>query len=233
MHVLYDMNLENSVVLVTGSSSGIGRETAIKFSEEGSKVVVTYNQGEERGKEVVEKCRENSETLLVRLDVTDKESIRDAVKKIVEEFGQIDLLVNNAGILKSGFLEELDFKEIEEQLEVNLKGLIQTTKIILPHLKKGGRGMIINIASGLGKRGSSEVSIYCATKFGVRGFTQAIAEELSPDVGVYVVNPGMTATPMTDHKGEDPKKVAEVILKTAQEKLGKRPGQDIDASKHI
>jgi len=227
------MELENNVVFVTGSSSGIGRETAIKFSEEGSKVVVTYNHGKERGEEVVKKCSENSEAMLISLDVTDKESIRDAVEQIIEEFGQIDLLVNNAGVLKSGLLEELGFEEIKKQLEVNLEGLIQTTKITLPHLKKGERGMIINIASGLGKRGSSEVSVYCATKFGVRGFTQAIAEELSPEIGVYVVNPGMTATPMTDHKGEDPKKVAEVILKTAQEKVGKRSGQDVDVSKYI
>ncbi len=227
------MKLEDSVVLVTGSSSGIGKETAIKFSEEGSKVVVTYNKGKERGKEVLEKCRENSEAILVHLDVTDKESIRDSLESVIDEFGKIDLLVNNAGILKSGLLEELDFKEIEKQLEVNLKGLIQMTKITLPQLKKGERGMIINISSGLGKRGSSEVSIYCATKFGVRGFTQAIAEELSPEIGVYVVNPGMTATSMTDHKGEDPKKVAEVIVKTAQEKLGKRSGQDIDVGKYI
>ncbi len=230
---MVNMKLEDSVVLVTGSSSGIGRETAIKFSEEGSKVVVTYNQGKERGEEIVERCRVNSEAILVQLDVTEKESIRDAIEKILEEFGQIDLLINNAGILKSGSLEELSFEEIEKQLEVNLKGLIQTTKIALPYLKSGEKGMIINIASGLGKSGSSEVSIYCATKFGVRGFTQSIAQEISPEIGAYVVNPGMTATPMTDHKGEDPKKVAEVILKTAQEKLDKSPGQDIDVGKYI
>ncbi len=230
---MVNMKLEDSVVLVTGSSSGIGRETAIKFSEEGSKVVVTYNQGKERGEEIVERCRVNSEAILVQLDVTEKESIRDAIEKILEEFGQIDLLINNAGILKSGSLEELSFEEIEKQLEVNLKGLIQTTKIALPYLKSGEKGMIINIASGLGKSGSSEVSIYCATKFGVRGFTQSIAQEISPEIGAYVVNPGMTATPMTDHKGKDPKKVAEVILKTAQEKLDKSPGQDIDVGKYI
>ncbi len=225
--------MKDSVVLVTGSSSGIGKETAIKFSEEGSKVVITYNQGKERGEEVLEKCKENSEAILVQLDVTARDSIREAVDKIIEEFGQIDLLINNAGISVSGTLEELSFDDIEEQLEVNLDGLIKTTKITLPHLKKGDKGMIINIASGLGKTGSSEVSIYCATKFGVRGFTQSIAEELSPDLSVYVVNPGMTATPMTDHKGEDPSKVADVILKTAQEKLGKRSGQDIDVHKYI
>ncbi len=227
------MDLNDSVVLVTGSSSGIGKETAIKFSEEGSKVVVTYNQGKERGKEVVEKCRENSEAILVPLDVTDKNSIKNSVDKIIDYFGQLDILINNAGISKSGTLDELSFEDIEKQLEVNLKGLIETTKITRPYLKKGDKGMIINIASGLGKRGSSEVSIYCATKFGVRGFTQSIAEELSPDLGVYVVNPGMTATPMTDYKGEDPRKVAEVILKAAQEKLGKRPGEDIDVYKEI
>ncbi|MEF8832543.1 MAG: SDR family oxidoreductase [Candidatus Thermoplasmatota archaeon] len=227
------MNLKESVVFVTGSSSGIGKETAIRFSEVGSKVVVTYNRGKERGEEVVEECRENSEAILVHLDVTDRDSIRNAVDKIIDEFGQIDLLINNAGVSISGLLDEMPFEDIEKQLEVNLKGLIETTKIALPHLKKGDEGKIINISSGLGKSGSSKVSIYCATKFGVRGFTQSIAEELSPEIGVYVVNPGMTATPMTDYKGEDPKKVAEVILKTAQEKLGKKPGEDIDVYKQI
>ncbi|MBS3781484.1 MAG: SDR family oxidoreductase [Candidatus Thermoplasmatota archaeon] len=227
------MQLEDSVALVTGSSSGIGKETAIKFAEEGSKVVVTYNRGKERGEEVVEKCRKNSEAILVHLDVTDKDSVSDAVEAIIDKFGRIDLLINNAGISISGLLDEQSFKDIEKQLDVNLKGLIQTTKIVLPYLKKGERGMIINIASGLGKSGSSEVSIYCATKFGVRGLTQSIAEELSPEIGVYVVNPGMTATPMTDYKGEDPKNVAEVIMKTAREELGKRPGEDVDVYKQI
>lgn len=182
---------------------------------------------------MLEQCKKNSEATLVQLDVTDRDSIRNAVDKIIDEFGQIDLLVNNAGISISGALDELSFEDIEKQLDVNLKGLIETTKITLPHLKKGDRGMIINISSGLGKRGSSEVSIYCATKFGVRGFTQSIAEELSLDIGVYVVNPGMTATPMTDHKGEDPRNVAEVVLKTAQEELGKKPGEDVDVYKQI
>lgn len=227
------MDLEDAVVLITGSSSGIGKETAIRFSEEGSKVVVTYNRGKERGKEVLEKCKEISEAMLVRLDVAYRDSIRNAVDKIIDEFGQLDILINNAGISISDSLEELTFEDIEKQLEVNLKGLIETTKIALPHLKKGDEGLIINIASGLGKSGSSEVSIYCATKFGVRGFTQSITKELSPEIGVYVVNPGMTATPMTDYKGEDPKNVAEVIMKTAQEKLGKSPGEDIDVYKQI
>jgi len=227
------MNLKNAVVLITGSSSGIGKETAIRFSEEGSIVVVTYNKGKERGEKVVEKCKENSEAFLVQLDVTDRDSIKDAVDKIIDEFGHIDLLINNAGISISDPLEELTFEDIEKQLEVNLKGLIETTKITLPYLKEGDRGMIINISSGLGKTGSSEASIYCATKFGVRGFTQSIGEELSPEVPSYVVNPGLTATPMTDHEGEDPRNVAEVIVRTAREDLGKSPGEDIDVYKQL
>ncbi|MFW6304431.1 MAG: SDR family NAD(P)-dependent oxidoreductase [Candidatus Saliniplasma sp.] len=227
------MRVKDSVVLVTGSSSGIGKETAVKFSEKGSKVVVTYNQGKKRGQEVLKKCKENSEAILVHLDVTDRDSIKEAVDTIINEFGRIDLLINNAGISISGTLDKISFEDIETQLEVNLKGLIETTKITLPYLKKGERGMIINISSGLGKTGSSEVSIYCATKFGVRGFTQSIAEELSPDLSAYVVNPGLTATPMTDNKGVHPRKVAEVILKTAEEKFDEEPGQDIDVYKHI
>ncbi len=227
------MNLKDTVVLVTGSSSGIGKETAIKFAEESSKIVVTYNSGKERGEEVLKKCRKNSEAILVKLDVTETDSLRDAIEKVIDKFGQLDLLVNNAGILISGELSELSFEDIKKQLDINLKGLIETTKVSLPYLKKGDEGMIINIASGLGKRGSSEVSIYSATKFGVRGFSQSIAEELSPEVKVHVVNPGMTATPMTDYRGDDPEDVAEVILKTAKEELKIKPGRDIDVKKYI
>ena len=179
------------------------------------------------------KCRKHSEAILVQLDVTDRNSIKRALQKSVDEFGELDLLVNNAGVMVSGTLEELSFEDIEKQLEVNLKGLMETTKLALPYLRESDKGMIINIASGLGKRGSSEASIYSATKFGVRGFTQSIAEELSPQIKVKVVNPGMTATPMTDYRGNDPEKVAEVILKTATGEIKARTGEDIDVKSYI
>ncbi len=116
---------------------------------------------------------------------------------------------------------------------MNLTGLINTSKIFLESMLGKDEGMIINISSGLGKSGSARYSVYSATKFGVRGFTQSLAKELPRGFRTYVVNPGMTATRMTDYSGAEPKNVAKVIVKTAEEDFDKRSGADIDVGKHI
>ncbi|MFW5946839.1 MAG: SDR family NAD(P)-dependent oxidoreductase [Candidatus Natronoplasma sp.] len=227
------MKLKDKVVVVTGSSSGIGKSTAKLFAEEGSKVVVTYNKGEEKGREVMEYCEEKSESMLTRLDVTDKSSIEKSLEEIKERFGNVDILINNAGILESGKLEDLSHDKIEKQIDVNLTGLINTSKIFLESMLDRDEGMIINISSGLGKSGSARYSVYSATKFGVRGFTQSLAKELPRGFRTYVVNPGMTSTRMTDYSGTDPKNVAKVIVKTAREDFDKRSGEDIDVGEYI
>ncbi len=227
------MRLKDKVVVVTGSSSGIGRSTAKLFAGRGSDVVVTYNKGKEKGKEVKEECEEKSEAMLTRLDVTDKSSIEKSLEEIKQRFGNVDILINNAGVLERGKLDNLSHREIEKQIEVNLTGLINTSKIFLESMLAKDEGMIINISSGLGKSGSARYSVYSATKFGVRGFTQSLAKELPRGFKTYVVNPGMTATRMTDYSGTDPENVAEVIVKTAKEDFDKRSGADIDVGKHI
>ncbi|MFP4001494.1 MAG: SDR family NAD(P)-dependent oxidoreductase [Thermoplasmata archaeon] len=227
------MKLKDKVVVVTGSSSGIGKSTAKLFAEKGSKVIVTYNKGEEKGREVMEYCEEKSESMLTRLDVTDKSSIEKSLEEIKERFGNVDILINNAGILESGKLEDLSHDKIEKQIDVNLTGLINTSKIFLESMLDRDEGMIINISSGLGKSGSARYSVYSATKFGVRGFTQSLAKELPRGFRTYVVNPGMTSTRMTDYSGTDPKNVAKVIVKTAREDFDKRSGEDIDVGEYI
>ena len=224
-----DMNIKGKTVLVTGSSSGIGRETVKKFAEEGSKVIVTYHSGKERAEETAEYCKNHSDTRLMRLDVTDIESIEESVDKI----DNLDILVNNAGVLQKGKLIKQTYRDIENQINVNLTGLINTTRAFLPLINKNDRGVIINIASGLGKRGTGGYGVYSAAKFGVRGFTQALADELPKGITTYVVNPSMTATNMTNYSGKDPKMVAEVIVNTAKEKYGKRSGKDIDVNNYI
>ncbi|MBS3816217.1 MAG: SDR family oxidoreductase [Candidatus Thermoplasmatota archaeon] len=227
------MKIDDRVVMVTGSSFGIGSETAKLFSEKGSNVVVTYNRGEEEGKETLKRCKKNSEAILTQLDVTDKSSIRESRKKVLERFETVDILINNAGILTSGELVDLSHREIEDQIDVNLTGLINTTKIFLESMLKNDEGIIINISSGLGKSGSARYSVYSATKFGVRGFTQSLAKELPSGFRTYVVNPGMTATRMTDYSGTDPEKVAEVLVRTAEEDFGKRSGADVNVRDYI
>ncbi|MFA4906880.1 MAG: SDR family oxidoreductase [archaeon] len=226
-----DSSLAEKTVLVTGSSSGIGREIAFGFAQEGARLVLTYNKGKKAGKETAEKCRElgASETFLLRLDVASDKSIRGCVKSAVKRFGKIDILVNNAGVLarhgNSMWVPfgEQTFKEIELQCRVNLEGLMKMTSACIPHVKE----MIINISSGAGKTPYAELVPYCATKYGVRGFSQSLALGF-PKLKVYCVNPGTTKTRMTNFEGTPPRKVAEVVLNTAKGNYKVPSGGDVD-----
>lgn len=227
------MELMGKVVLITGSSHGIGKETALAFSKEGCKVIVTYDQAGKEGKEVFEECSGKAESLLIHLDVTDDGSIEDAADKVLGRFGRIDILINNAGVIRWEELMEQDFDDIDAQVSVNLGGLIKTTRAFLPQLLRQGDGIIINIASGAGEEGFAGLTVYCATKFGVRGFTQSLAKELPDGIRAYSVNPGTTATRMTGFKGTAPSAVAGVIVATARESLGKKSGGDIDVWDYV
>ena len=219
------MELKNKVVLITGSSIGIGRYTAYEFAKEGSKVIITYYKDKEEALKTYNTCLELGmpEGLVLYLNLKDNGSIVKCVNEVLDRFGYIDILINNAGVLAWKPLREQSFEEIEAQIRVNLEGLIKMTKVALPHIRE----MIINIGSGAGKTGFPELTTYCATKFGVRGFTQSLAQE-ETDIKVYTVNPGMTATRMTGYKGVSPSIVAKVILNTAKGIYRKPSGSDID-----
>lgn len=228
------MELKGKVVFITGSSRGIGAETAKAFSKEGSIVVITYldEKEKENAKKVAEACKAlgAEKTLVLQLDIRKNESIRKAVSAVLKKFARIDVLVNNAGVIAWKPLAEQSFEEIENQVRTNLGGLIKMTKAVLEHMHKRKDGIIINIASGAGKTAYAELSTYCATKFGVRGFSKAVAMETSPkNVRIYIANPDMTATQMTNYIGRPPSDVAEVIVNTAKEDIyNVEPGADID-----
>ncbi|GBE20122.1 MAG TPA: SDR family oxidoreductase [Candidatus Pacearchaeota archaeon] len=228
------MELKNKVVLITGSSRGIGKEAVKEFTKQGSKIIITYNTNKKDAEKTLQECAKITECMLVKLNVADSSSVSKAVEKIIDKFGSIDVLINNAGIVVIKNLVEQTEKEIEDQINVNLKGLINMTKNILLQMEKQKEGVIINIASVYGKVGEDEVAPYCATKFGVRGFTKAMAKEYCNNkIRFYNVNPSLTATPMTGFQGIPPKKVAEVIVNAAKESLGKDSGGDIDVDDYI
>lgn len=222
------MELKDKVVLVTGSSQGIGKETAIAFSEKGAKVIITYNKNKKLGEETLRECKKHNQSILVHLDVTNEKSVKECVEKIKKEFGKLDILVNNAGVLNSNELLRQNIHDIENQINTNLLGLIKMTKTVLPFIQEQKESVIINIASAAGKQAYGDLSVYCATKFGVRGFSQALAQELPKNIRVYSVNPGMTATKMTNFHGIPPRKVADLIVKTSEEKLNISSGGDVD-----
>jgi len=204
-----EKSLKNKVVLITGSSIGIGAETAYLFAKERCKVIITYYKDKEEADKVRLKCKGlgASEVLVLPLNIMDDKSISNCVEETVKKFTFIDILLNNAGIVVWKHFKDQSKKEIEEQLRVNLEGLIKMTKESLPYIKDA----IVNISSGAGLEGYETLTTYCATKFGVRGFTQALALEL-PNIKLYSINPGTTATRMNDFKGLPPIEVAKIIL---------------------
>lgn len=223
-------NLKDKVVLITGSSLGIGKETAFKFAGENCKVIVTYFKDKNEGLAVAKKCSElgASDVLFLQLNIMDNLSIKNCVKKIIKKFKQIDFLVNNAGIVVWKRLKEQTFEDIENQVRTNLEGLIKVTRECLPYIKEA----IINISSGAGKSAYGGLSTYCATKFGVRGFTQSIAQELK-EINVFSVNPGQTATRMNNFTGTPPEKVADIILKAAKGEIKPDRYKDVDVWEFI
>ena len=227
------MNLKDKIVLITGSSQGIGKETAIQFAKERAKVIIIYNTNKKKGEETLKECKKLTDCLIIQLNITDLNSIKDCVEKVIDKFGAIDILINNAGVVVWKNFAEQSEKEIENQIDTNLTGLIKMTRAVLPYMKGQNEGIIINISSMAGKEAYEEITVYCATKFGVRVFTQSLAKELPKGIRVYCINPGMTATQMTNYQGMPPKKVAEVIVKIAKEVLGKKSGEDIDVENYL
>lgn len=218
-------SLKNKVVLITGASIGIGRETALIFAKEGCKLAITYYKDKEEADKVENKCKilGAKEILVLPLNIINDDEIKVSVEKVIKKFGKIDILINNAGVIYWKHFVNQNNKEIEEQLRVNLEGLIKMTKECLSYIKE----YIINISSGAGIEAYKDLTVYCATKFGVRGFTRALAQELA-DIKLYSVNPGVTATRMNNFQGLPPIEVAKIILNSVKEKYNVPSGSDIN-----
>jgi len=221
--------IKNKVVFITGGSRGIGKATAMLFTQEGAKVVIIARNEPEIKDAVSELEKSSMEVLGLKADVKKLKQIQEAVSKVLDKFGRIDILVNNAGIVTWKYFLKQTESDWDAEIDTNLKGILICTKAIAPHMVKQGDGVIVNISSGSGKYGSPQLATYCATKFAVLGFTQAFAQEVK-DLGVrvYTVCPGITKTQMTNFSGIPPEKVAQRILETAKETLGLKPGEDTE-----
>lgn len=219
------MTLANSVVLITGASNGIGKATALAFAREGAIIIVTYYNDRKNANETEKLCKGNGakDVFVQPLNVMDEASQAACVRNVLKRFGRIEVLVNNAGVAVWKPLAKQSSAEVKEQVRTNLEGLITMTKTALPYVRK----VIINIASGAGITAYAGLSTYCATKFGVRGFTQALSQELD-QVKVYSVNPGMTATRMTNFRGVPANRVADVIVNTAKGVDNLPSGSDVN-----
>ena len=178
----------SQTVLITGSSTGIGRETASLFQARGWNVIATMRTPESESElDKLDNVR------VLRLDVTDEASIRDAVAEGVRAFGAIDVLINNAGFGAYGPLEATSLETIRWQFDTNVVGLLAVTRAVLPHMRGRGRGTIVNISSMGGRVAFPLGSLYHGSKFAVEGLTEALSYELGAiGVRVKLVEPGMT-----------------------------------------
>ncbi len=224
------MDLKGKVFLITGASRGIGAATALLAAKEMVKVAVNYKKNLSLAEKIAQEIsKTGSESLICQADVSDITQVKSMVQKIIDEWGRIDVLINNAGVLNSGHILNLTYEQIEETIDVNIKGLIIVTKEVTPHMVGQRDGIIVNISSGAGKRGHADYSVYSATKFAVLGFTQSIAQDLAGhNIRAYAVCPGHVATDMTGGLGMPPEKTAKRIIETVKEILNLESGENTE-----
>jgi 3-oxoacyl-[acyl-carrier protein] reductase len=192
-------SLKDKVAVVTGASQGIGRETALALAEAGAKVVVAARNEEKLAALVQEITGKGGEAFAVKLDVADPEQTKAAFKSIVEKFGKVDILVNNAAITRDGLAMRMKADDWDAVLRTNLTGAHLCIQQVLPGMMKARAGRIINIASVVARMGNAGQANYVAAKAGLIGLTKAIAIEIaSRNITVNAVAPGFIETPMTD-----------------------------------
>jgi 3-oxoacyl-[acyl-carrier protein] reductase len=197
------MRLENKVALITGGAAGIGKATALRFAEEGAQVVIC-DVNAEVGEETVQELGPRAS--FYRVNVADREEVQDWIEAVVEKYGRIDILINNAGVLRDGMLVKVKDGELVKQMPeedfdlviaVNLKGIFNCTQAVAPVMMRQKSGVILNATSVVGLDGNFGQTNYVASKAGVVGMTKVWSRELGrSNIRVNAIAPGFIATEM-------------------------------------
>ena len=221
------MDFKNKTVLITGASSGIGKQTAVEFAKLGANIILVARRKEKLDELANELEKFNVITFVCQCDVSDKEQVKEMSKTILEKFDSIDVLVNNAGFAIYGSVKDLSIDEIKSQMETNYFGMMYCIKNFLPSMLDKKSGHIVNVASVAASFGLPGIASYCASKFAMLGFSEGLKHELhGTGVGVTVVSPIMVRTDFFDHPSFEKmpkysptslssKTVANAILKAA------------------
>ena len=173
-------------VLITGTSSGFGRASVHQFADQGWNVVATMRDTAQGGS-----FSGHPTVLIEHLDVEDKDSIRQTVARAIEHFGQIDVLINNAGFGLQGLFETTPPEKVTKQFAVNVFEVMDVTREVLPHMRKQRSGTIVNVSSGAGVFGLPALSLYTSSKFALEGFSESLSYELAPlGIRIKLVEPG-------------------------------------------
>lgn len=221
------MDFKNKIVVITGASSGIGRETAKQFAKNGANVVLVARRQKNLENLEIELKKFNIQTLVCPCDVSVKDQVKKMAKSVFEKFQRIDVLVNNAGFAILGPVNDLSIEEIESQMSTNYFGMVYCIKEFLPKMIEQKSGHVVNVASVAGSMGLPGIAPYCASKSAMLGFSEGLKHELSgTGIGVTVVSPIMVRTDFFAHPSFEKmpkysptslnaKTVAKTILKAA------------------
>ena len=193
--------LKDKVAIITGSTSGMGRDTAYVFAEEGAKVVIC-GRNEERAKQVVQNIKEQGgEALYVLVDMTDLEQVPTIFDKTMEAFGTVDILFNNAGLLSLTPSYDIDLDEWNRVMNCDVTSALVLSQKVYPVMKAKGKGSIINTSSVAGISARYGPVAYCTAKHAMNGLTAALAREMGPEIRCNAIAPGAIDTAMLDSVG--------------------------------
>ncbi|MEN7547139.1 3-oxoacyl-ACP reductase FabG [Rapidithrix thailandica] len=211
---------KDKVVIITGGASGIGKAAALSFGMEGAQVII-WDVNQAKTNQTVEELQ--LKKLLVDgicLNITDPEETQKAANQVAEKYGKIDILINNAGITRDATIKKMNYNEWQQVLDVNLTGVFNCSKAVIPWMVEQQHGRIINTSSVVGLYGNFGQANYSATKSGLVGFTKTLAKELGKySITVNAVAPGFIATEMVEAM---PAKVVDMMIgKTPLKRLGK------------
>ena len=221
--------LKGKVALITGASRGIGRAIAHKFAQEGASVAFTYLSSVEKGQALEEEIRAFGGLAKgYRSDASDHKAAEELVSQVINDFGKLDVLVNNAGITKDGLLMRMTEEQWDTVITVNLKSVFNLTKAAIKPMMKAKSGSIINLTSVVGIRGNAGQANYAASKAGIIGFTKSVALELgSRNIRSNAIAPGFIETEMT---GEINEKAVEEWKQQIPLKRGGQPEEVADCA---
>lgn len=208
---------EGKSVIITGSSGGIGRATALRFAKEGAKVALADVKEDDNAETLELITADGGTAITLNVDVSDEAQVKEMVAATIEEFGGLDVGVNNAGIFqKIGLMHEQDHAEFQKVINVNLQGVWLCMKYQLAQMVEQGKGAIINTSSFSAVNAPHGAAFYCAAKHGVLGLTRAAGVEYaSLGIRVNAVGPGSTLTPMMTDQFKDNPEFAEQVVKAS------------------
>ncbi|KIO75262.1 oxidoreductase [Pedobacter lusitanus] len=219
-----NLPLAGKVALVTGASSGIGQGTARALAQSGAIIVIAARRIEKLAVFEKELVAQGSTVLSIELDVTLPANCEEAINSVIEKFGRLDILVNSAGLMLLGPVQDGNLKEWAEQINTNLLGLMYMTRFALPHLIET-RGAVVQISSTASRAANLNGGIYSGTKWGVNGFSEGLRKEVSSKgVKVIVIEPGVAQTELRQHITDE---AAKKSIDTAAAKMRQLQPADI------